>query len=107
MQKYSNQIINNYFNKKLKMTIDDEERYENLQIRWIFNEKINKDKDQERDHCRITGKFRGAAHKKCNLKLKMPRKLPVTFHNLEGYDGHTIFKELNNFDNTDIQNYYC
>ena len=37
----------------------------------------------------------------------MPRKLPVTFHNLEGYDGHTIFKELNNFDNTDIQNYYC
>ena len=32
----------------------------------------------------------------------MPRKLPVTFHNLEGYDGHIIFKELNNFDNIDI-----
>ena len=24
-------------------------------------------------------------------------------HNLEGYDGHIIFKELNNFDNIDIQ----
>ena len=62
MQKYYHQIINNYFNKKLKMTIDDEERYQNSQICWICNEKINKDKDKERDHCHITGKFRGAAH---------------------------------------------
>ena len=53
------------------MTIDDEERYENLQIRWIFNEKLNKDKDKEIDHNHITGKCRGAAHKKCNLKLKI------------------------------------
>ena len=103
MQKYCNQIINNYFNKKLKMTIDDEERYQNSQICWICNEKMNKDKDKESDHCHITGKFRGAAHKKCNLKLKIPRKLPVIFHNLEGYDEHIIFKELNNFDDIDIQ----
>ena len=103
MQKYCNQIINNYFNKKSKMAIDDEERYQNSQICWICNEKINNDKDKERDHCQITSKFRGAAHKKCNLKLKIPRKLPITFHNLEGYDGHIIFKELNNFVDIDIQ----
>ena len=100
-QKY-NQIINNYFNKKLKMTINDEERYQNSQICWICNEKINKDKDKERDHCHITGEFRGAAHKKCNLKLKIPKKLPVIFHILEAYDVHIIFKELNNFDDIDI-----
>ena len=41
---------------------------------------------------------RGAKHNKCNLKLRIPRKLPVIFHNLQGYDGHIIFKELNNFD---------
>ena len=82
------------------MTIDDEERYQNSQICCICNEKINNDKDKERDHCHITGKFRGAAHKKCNLKLKIPRKLLVIIHNLE---GHIIFKELNNFDNIDIQ----
>ena len=82
------------------MTIDDVERYQNSQICWICNEKINNDKDKERDHCHITGKFRGAAHKKCNLKLKIPRKLSVIIHNLE---GHIIFKELNNFDNIDIQ----
>ena len=62
MQKYCNQIINNYFNKKSKMAIDDEERYQNSHICWICNEKINNDKDKERDHCHITGKFRGAAH---------------------------------------------
>ena len=28
----------------------------------------------------------------------MPRKLPIIFNNLRGYDGHIIFKELNNFD---------
>ena len=85
------------------MTIEDEERYQNSQICWICNETIIQDKDKERDNCHITGQFRGAAHKKCNLKLKMLRKLPFIFHNLEGYDEHIIFKELNNFDHIDIQ----
>ena len=30
--------------------------------------------------------------------LRLPRKLPIIFHNLQGYDRHIIFKELNNFD---------
>ena len=54
-----------------------------------------------RDHFHVTSKFRGAAHNKCNLKLRILRKLPTIFHNLEGYAGHIIFKELNNF-NVDI-----
>ena len=29
--------------------------------------------------------------------------MPIIFHNLEGYGGHIISKELNNFDNIDIQ----
>ena len=57
--------------------------------------------DKVRDHCHVTGKFRGAAHNKCNINLRLPRKLPIIFHNLQGYDGHIIFKELNNF-NVDI-----
>ena len=57
--------------------------------------------DKVRDHCHVTGKFRGAAHNKCNINLRLPRKLPIIFHNLQGYDGHIIFKGLNNF-NVDI-----
>ena len=30
--------------------------------------------------------------------LRLPRKLPIIFLNLQGYDGHIIFKELNNLD---------
>ena len=46
---------------------------------------------------------RGAANNKCNLKLKIPKTLPIIFHNLEEYYRRIIFKELNNFDNIDIQ----
>ena len=90
------EIITNHFNKELIMTTQDEEIYNNSQICWICNEELNTDK--VRDHCHITGKFRGAAHNQCNLKFKIPKKLRIIFHNLEGYDEHIIFKELNNFD---------
>ena len=48
-----------------------------------------------RDHCHLTGKFRGAAHIKCNLEYNYKHwKLPVFFHNLKGYDPHFIFQEI-------------
>ena len=50
--------------------------------------------DKVRDHCHFTGKYRGAAHKICNLMCKKPRVLPVIFHNLQGYDGHLFIKQL-------------
>ena len=46
-----------------------------------------------RDHCHVTGKFRGAAHNKCNINLRLPRKLPIIFDDLQGYGGYIIFKE--------------
>ena len=50
-----------------------------------------------RDHCHITGKYRGAAHCSCNINLRLTKKVPVIFHNLKGYDSHLIFKELSKF----------
>ena len=53
--------------------------------------------DKVRDHCHITGKYRGAAHWSCNINLKVSKKLVVIFHNSKGYDSHLIFKELSKF----------
>ncbi|XP_065645294.1 uncharacterized protein LOC136075785 [Hydra vulgaris] len=50
--------------------------------------------DRVRDHCHLTGKYRGAAHKICNLTYKIPEFFPVLFHNLSGYDSHLFIKKL-------------
>ena len=56
-----------------------------------------------RDHCHFTGKYRGPSCWKCNINLKVCKKLVVIFHNLKGYDSHLIFKELNRFNcNVDV-----
>ena len=47
-----------------------------------------------RDHCYYTGKYRGAAHDICNLRYKIPKEIPIVFHNDSTYDYHFIIKEL-------------
>ena len=41
---------------------------------------------------------KGAAHWNCNLNLQSTKKVPVIFHNLRGYDSHSISNELDKFD---------
>ena len=46
-----------------------------------------------RDHCHITGNYRGPLCHQCNSRLRLKRRvLPVIFHNFKGYDGHLICK---------------
>ena len=69
-QKWTQQITKKYFNKRLIMTSEDEEIYHNSHICWICKQELNTDK--VRDHCHVTGKFRGAFHSKCNINLRLP-----------------------------------
>ena len=66
------------------MTSEDEQKHNDSKICWICKQELNT--DRVNDHCYVTVKFRSVAHNKCNLKLRMPRKLPIIFHNLQGYN---------------------
>ena len=47
-----------------------------------------------RDHCHITGNYRGPLCLRCNFRSSLKRRvLPVVFHNFKGYDGHLICKQ--------------
>ena len=56
------------------------------------------DKDVHvRDHCHITGKFRGSAHQECNLKLRVkPEDIQILaiFHNLRSYNSHFTMQQI-------------
>ena len=95
--KYCKAVIKKCFNKPLVMTEVDEQNFKTMGGCHICGEKYT-DKDVHvRDHCRITGKFRGSAHQECNLKLRIKPenlKIPVIFHNLHGYDRHLIMQQI-------------
>ena len=84
--------------KKMVMTQEDKIDFRRATHRHICEEEL-KDTDDEnyrivRDHCHLTGKYRGAAHNMCNLKFRLPKFYPVIFHNLSGYDSHLFIKNL-------------
>ena len=79
------------------MSAEKKERFQLTNIYWICYKLFDISDNKVRDHCHVTGKYRGAAHGSCNVNFKMTKKVPVMFHNLDGYDSHLIFKELNKF----------
>ena len=72
------------------MSKEEEEQFRLSNTCWICEKFIDDDDEKVRDHCHITGKFRGAAHWSCNINLRFPKKVPVIFHNLRGYNSQLI-----------------
>ena len=91
--KYCKKVMKTEFDKPLKMTKEDEEKFQKADECHICNKKYETDV-RVRDHCHITGKYRGSAHKDCNLNFQISDKIPVIFHNLRGYDSHFIMQEI-------------
>ena len=80
----------------MRITKEDEEKFQKANECHICNIKYTNEDIKVRDHCHITGKYRGSAHQECNLKLRVnPEeiKIPVIFHNLRGYDSHFVMQD--------------
>ena len=84
--------IANIEEKEMIFTEEDRKHFNNASDCWICGEKLGN--DRVRDHCHFTGRYRGPAHNKCNLKYRKPKNISVFFHNLSGYDSHLFIKKL-------------
>ena len=95
-------IINYEKKEMIPLTDKEKETHKNQKICYICEKEFCTDKNNKefkkmqkvRDHCHYTGKYRGAAHNNCNLNYKIPKEIPVVFHNGSTYDYHFIIKQL-------------
>ena len=96
-------IINYEKKEMIPLTDEEKETHENQKICYICeqefctdenNKKEFKLKQKVRDHCHYTGKYKRAAHSICNLRYKIPKEIPVVFHNGSTYDYQFIIKKL-------------
>ncbi|KYN22204.1 hypothetical protein ALC57_05406 [Trachymyrmex cornetzi] len=64
----------------LKLTSDEGEKFYNATHCHICEKPFEVDDLRVRDHCHLTGRFRGAAHSYCNLIYKKSCIIPIFFH---------------------------
>ncbi|XP_011700257.1 PREDICTED: uncharacterized protein LOC105457338 [Wasmannia auropunctata] len=76
------------------LTRDDWVKFNSATDCHVCEKPFAPDDSRVRDHCHLTGRFRGPAHSNCNLNYKDSHCIPVVFHNLSGYDSHFIIKEI-------------
>jgi len=76
-------------NKPLVMTNQDWFKHRTSTECHICKHPFTGGEKKMRDHCHITGKYRGPAHKSCNLNYNYEDyKIPILIHNSKGYDTH-------------------
>jgi len=76
----------------MKMTLNEQQKFDNSLNSSICQKVLGT--DRVRDHYHFTGRFRGAAHSKCNLVYKVNKFIGVFFHNFSRYYCHLLSQEL-------------
>ena len=97
LREHATKIINYEKKDMIPLTKKEEENHNNQNVCYIYKKEFNtndKKNYKVRDHCHYTGKYRGVAHKMCNLRYKVPKEIPIVFHIGSTYDYHFIIKEL-------------
>ena len=96
--------------KPMQLSAEEEDEFQKSIACHICEEVLGA--DRVRDHCHLTGKYRGAAHNACNLNFKFHKDnerkkdsfyLPVIIHNLRGYDAHLIMGDIGKFKKANLR----
>ena len=93
-------IVWSSFNKEPVMTEEGNEHFRNSVECWICDNDYVDNDVKVRNHCHITGEYRGSAHADCNINLKLSHKITAIFHILNydyNYGSHLIMQELGKF----------
>ena len=94
LRTHATKIINYEKKKMISLTTEEKTHYNEQEICYIRKKEFDKMNYKVRYHCHYTGKYRRAAHNICNLRYKIPKEIPLVFHNGSTYDYHFIIKEL-------------
>jgi hypothetical protein len=88
------------FNKKhsykvmLPLTNLQEQQHLSASVCYFCHNPFSEKHPKIKEHCHLTGNYRGAACQPCNTRARLRRMVvPVIFHNWRGYDAHHIVKE--------------
>ena len=79
-----------------KMTPEEEVQFQQSTICWLCEGSFLGCDEKNRDHDHLTGKYREAAHSKCNINVRQKQSCSVHFffHNFSGSDCYLIFELL-------------
>ena len=99
LKKHATKTINYQKKEMISLTKKEEKKHNNQEVSHICKKGCSIDGNDKKyhkvkDHCHYTGKYRGAAQDICNLTYKIPKEIPVVFHNGCTYDYHLIIKGL-------------
>ena len=81
LREHAKKIINYEKKEKITLTKEEKKMHNNQKVCYICKKGFstddgNKEYFKVKDHCHYRGKYRGAAHNICNLRLKHQKKFP-------------------------------
>ena len=89
--------------KDITMTEEDKEGFGNINTCRFCEKDI--ESDEIRDHCHLTGNYRGLAHNTCNIYVTQQQTniIPFVFHNFSNYDCRMFFEKLVDLENDKVK----
>ena len=89
--------LKQFRNTSMNLFSEDQINHNNTTNCYVCECSFTIENRKVKDHCHVTGSYRGASCNICNLGMKLTKTIPVIFHNLKGYDSHLLLPELGKF----------